>query len=122
MKTSNKYKGDLGESIAEIYLSSTGYNILEKNFRCRTGEIDLIGKDGEFLCFIEVKARESKKYGLPCESVNYRKRNKIYNTAKLYIAKNRLYNYSFRFDIVEIMLNTDCNTHIIKLIKNAFHL
>ncbi|WP_446899497.1 YraN family protein [Clostridium sp. LBM24168] len=122
MKTSNKYIGDLGESIAEIYLSSIGYKILEQNFRCRIGEVDIIGKDKNFLCFIEVKTRKSKKYGLPGEAVNHRKKVKIYKAANIYILKNKLYNCNFRFDIVEIMLNTNYNTHNIRLIKNAFHL
>lgn len=122
MKNQNKETGNTGESIAELYLSSAGYKILERNFRCRTGEIDIIGKDGKFICFIEVKTRKSTKYGLPCESVNYKKQSKIYKTANVYALKNKLHNINFRFDVVEILLNTYKNTHRIKLIKNAFQL
>lgn len=120
MKISNKTIGDLGESIAEEYLSYIGYKIITKNFRCKIGEIDLIGIDKKYLCFIEVKTRRSEKYGLPCEAVNYKKMKKIYKVANIYILKNKIYNYNFRFDIVEIRLNIRQNTKSIKLIKNAF--
>ncbi|MBA5850482.1 YraN family protein [Clostridium sp. cel8] len=122
MKNFNKKTGDLGESIAEMYLSSIGYKIMDRNFRCRIGEIDIIGKDADYICFIEVKTRKSIKYGFPYESVNYRKQLKIYKVAKLYILKNKIYNLNYRFDVVEIILNMYSNKHNIKLIKNAFYI
>ena len=118
MKTNNKTIGNLGEKIASDYLVHEGYNIMESNFRHKTGEIDLICKDGEYIVFIEVKTRNSNYYGEPAEAVDYRKRLKITRTAELYIMKKKLVNTNFRFDIVEIMLSKD--TYKINLIKNAF--
>lgn len=122
MKHFNKDIGNLGESIAEKYLLSIGYIILAKNFRCKIGEIDIIGKDKNYFCFVEVKTRHSKKYGEPCEAVNYSKKIKIYKTANIYILKNNLYNCNFRFDIVEILLNQNDSIYNINLIRNAFQI
>ncbi|MBP2031645.1 putative endonuclease [Clostridium algifaecis] len=121
MKCFNKDIGNLGEYIAQKYLTSIGYIIIAKNFRCKIGEIDIIGKDKDYVCFIEVKTRRSKKYGEPCEAVNYFKKIKILKTANMYILKNNLYNCNFRFDIVEILLSQNDNNYNINLIRNAFH-
>ena len=120
MKYNNKKIGDLGENIAVDYLYSIGYSIIEKNFRCKTGEIDIISQNKNTICFIEVKTRHSKNYGEPCEAVNHFKRIKIYRTAYIYVQKNKLYKYNIRFDIIEIMINSNKNSYNIKLIKNAF--
>ena len=118
MKSNNKIIGDLGEKIASQYLSCNGYTIIDANFRYKTGEIDLICKDGDYLVFIEVKTRNSNYFGEPAEAVNYRKKSKIIKTAELYIMKNKLTNTDFRFDIVEIRLSK--KTYVIDVIKNAF--
>ncbi|MBV4418066.1 YraN family protein [Clostridium tyrobutyricum] len=120
MKYNNKKIGDLGENIAIDYLYSIGYSIIEKNFRCKIGEIDIISQNKNTICFIEVKTRHSKNYGEPCEAVNYFKRIKIYRTAYIYIQKNKLHKYNIRFDIIEIMINSNKRNYNIKLIKNAF--
>lgn len=120
MYYSNIDKGKLGESIAEKYLRKNGYIILEKNFRSKCGEIDIIGKDKDYIVFIEVKTRSSSKFGTPREAVTFTKQNKIYKTAQLYIMEKRLLNFNCRFDVIEVILNTVTNEHSIKLIKNAF--
>lgn len=111
--------GKYGEEQACNYLERKNYKILEKNFLCRQGEIDIIAKSarGE-LVFVEVKTRSSLKYGMPCEAVTPKKINNIIYSAKYYIFKNRLYNIDIRFDVIEIFLhNKKC---IIHHIKNAF--
>jgi putative endonuclease len=65
--------GSWGESIAAKFLTRKGYIILERNFRCRLGEIDIIALDRKSIIFIEVKTRRNQKYGLPCEAVNTQK-------------------------------------------------
>ncbi|MCI1943895.1 YraN family protein [Clostridium luticellarii] len=122
MYSFNKDIGSLGEDVAENYLKENGYIILERNFRCKTGEVDIIGKDGSYLCFIEVKSRYDKLYGNPCEAVNYPKRIKIYRTANMYIIKKKLFKFNFRFDVIEIIFNTYNNIPSIKLIKDAFQI
>lgn len=122
MHSFNKDIGFLGENIAETYLKQTGYTILERNFRCKLGEIDIIGKNDNYICFIEVKTRCNSLYGSPGEAINYTKRIKIYNTAKMYIYKEKLFKLNFRFDVIEILLNTHNKISSIKLIKDAFEI
>jgi putative endonuclease len=113
-------KGVLGELTAIDYLIKSGYVILDKNFRTRYGEIDIIGMDEEYIVFIEVKTRRNFNLGLPCESVTLDKQRRIARMALLYIAKNNLQNYNFRFDVVETVIDVDRVTYI-RLIKDAFH-
>ena len=72
----NKEKGDLGEVIALKYLIKSGAEILERNYKIKTGEIDIIAKVDNELVFIEVKSRSNTRYGYPAEAVNYKKINK----------------------------------------------
>jgi putative endonuclease len=116
----NKDIGGLGEDLAENYIKNHGYIILERNFRCKIGEIDIIGKDKEYIAFIEVKSRYNDDYGRPAEAVNYFKQNKIYKAAEFYIMKNKLYNHNFRFDVIEILLRLETYRYELRLIKNAF--
>ena len=112
----NVQKGKLGEEIAQKYLISKGGKILEKNYRTKIGEIDLIVKLNGELVFVEVKSRSNINYGYPAESVNYNKRRKIVNVAEFYILENCLHNISIRFDVIEIYLKNNKVNHII----NAF--
>jgi putative endonuclease len=116
---SGKEKGDLGELAALNYLIQNGYTIIDKKFRSRFGEIDIIGKDNGYIAFIEVKTRKNFKLGLPCESVNYNKQHRIARMAMLYIVKKKLIDYNFRFDVVEVVLDNS-EVKYLRLIKNAF--
>ena len=103
------------EKIAITYLEKNGITILEKNFRNRSGEIDIIGLDNPYLVFFEVKYRKNTKFGSPLEAVNYKKQLQIQKVASYYLYIN---NYSdnapVRFDCIGI-LGSD-----IDWIKNAF--
>ena len=118
MKSLNKSIGVKGEILAEKFLKNKGYIILEKNFRCKLGEIDIIAKDNDYICFIEVKSRTTLIFGTPKESVTKTKQNKIIRVANYFILKNHLEKYNFRFDVVEVFF--DNNNSKITLIKNAF--
>ncbi|CUH92672.1 MAG TPA: YraN family protein [Herbinix luporum] len=111
-------KRELGfkyEQKAAKFLEEQGYVIIDKNFRCRLGEIDLIGKSDGYLCFIEVKYRFACKYGFPSEAVDYRKRKRIVRSALTYMQFHKLpVDTPCRFDIVVILDNE------FTLIKNAF--
>ncbi|MBV7271977.1 YraN family protein [Clostridium thailandense] len=122
MHSFNKDIGSLGEDIAETYLKQVGYTVLDRNFRCKIGEIDIIGKDGDYICFIEVKTRYGSIYGNPCEAVSYSKQRKIYKTAESYIMRKKLFKFNFRFDVIEIILNNSNNAPSIRLIKDAFQM
>lgn len=91
------------EKIAAAHLISKGYEILELNFRCRSGEIDIIARDGEYLVFVEVKYRTSLKKGTPLEAVSIQKQRKISKCAMYYLMKNGLADVPVRFDVVGIL-------------------
>lgn len=118
----NKDIGSFGEDIAANYLKNLGYTIFERNFKCKIGEIDMIGKDNNYIAFIEVKTRYGNNYGTPGESVTYSKQLKIYKTAQFYILKNKIHKLNFRFDVVEVIIDSKKNTPSIRLIKNAFQI
>ena len=77
--------GKSGEEIASNYLEEQGYKILERNFSCNQGEIDIIAKDKEEIVFIEVKTRRNKKYGEGSEAVNINKQKHLLRAIKYYI-------------------------------------
>ncbi len=118
--SNNKILGNAGEDMAYEYLSSIGYKILDRNFRCKLGEIDLIGFDGDILCFIEVKTRRGNMYGNPSEAVTPYKQHRIVKSALTYISKNRLNNFMCRFDVMEIISDGRQEDTQINLIKDAF--
>lgn len=91
-----------------------GYEILEYNYRCRAGEIDLIARDGEYLVFCEVKYRSDRRKGSPLEAVGTGKRRTIFRCAMFYLTERRIEDVPCRFDVVGI--EGTKVTHI----KNAF--
>ena len=96
-----------GENIACNYLESAGCEILDRNFICNFGEIDIVAKENEEIVFIEVKTRTNKKYGNPSDAVDLNKINYIIKTAKYYIYINHLEKEFIRFDIIEIYIHND---------------
>lgn len=91
------------ETFAAEYLKNLGYQILEQNFYCRQGEIDLIAKEGKYLVFIEVKYRKTLHSGAPAEAVNRKKQQKIRQAARYYLyRKNYNEEVPCRFDVVSI--------------------
>ena len=112
----NIEKGKLGEEIALKYIISKGGKVIERNYRTKIGEVDLIVRLNGELVFVEVKSRSNINYGYPSESVDYKKKRKITNVAKYYILDNSLENLSIRFDVIETYLNEKKINHIV----NAF--
>ena len=96
--------GAFGEDKACNYLIQNNYKIIERNFRCKQGEIDIIAKDlsKNELVFIEVKTRSNFQYGTPAQSVNEIKKRHIIGTSKYYILKNNINDTFIRFDIIEV--------------------
>lgn len=99
----NRKSGIEGENIAVEYLKRHGYKILDRNFACKTGEIDIICERENMLVFVEVKARENTNYGMPCEAVTSSKIRSIVKTAQAYLLKKRRINSPCRFDVVEVL-------------------
>lgn len=114
--------GSYGETLAVNYLLSLGYKLIETNYRCKLGEIDIICLDKEYIVFSEVKTRYSHNFGFPSESVNIKKQYKIFKTAEYYILNKKLFNYNCRFDVIEVILNLEEEKPIINLLTNAFQL
>lgn len=99
-----RYVGSYYENVAEEFLKKKGYIILDKNYRCRFGEIDIICKDNNELVFVEVKYRSSLKYGEPAEAVTMTKQRKICKTASYYVmSKGYGEDIRFRFDVIGII-------------------
>lgn len=96
--------GRKGEDLALAYLERKGMTCLCRNYRRLRGEIDLIMKDGKYTVFVEVKARRSRRYGDPIESVTRYKIRHIRYAASSYIREKRLFDDPIRFDIVEILM------------------
>lgn len=110
----NRKTGSSYEKIAGEYLTLHGYEILEYNFRCRSGEIDIIAKDGAYLVFCEVKYRKNTQKGSPLDAITIEKQKKISKTALYYITTRRKNESPCRFDVIGILGDE------IQLIKHAF--
>lgn len=108
-------EGAYYENLVAEYLKTQGYEILEKNYRCRIGEIDLIAKEGETLVFVEVKYRRDDKMGDPKEAVDQKKQKKISMTASYYLMREcgRM-DIPCRFDVAVVLGDQ------IEVVKNAF--
>lgn len=103
------------EQRAGKYLERCGYRILEYNYRCRSGEIDIIAEDGEYLVFVEVKYRRDQKSGDPLEAVGVKKQRKISRTAYYYCTTHGYGDTTpCRFDVAAVLGDK------IKIVKNAF--
>jgi putative endonuclease len=95
-------RGSEAERRAELLLTKKGYRIVERNFRTKLGEIDLIAHDGTTLVFVEVRSRRTSEYGSALEAVGWRKQRKVSRVAAQYMAKRRPRCLAVRFDVVGI--------------------
>lgn len=109
--------GKLGEELAVNYLIGKGYEILERNWHNIHKEVDIIAKDGQFLVFVEVKARRSNEYGEPDLAVTKRKQRMLIAAANAYITRNKL-DVETRFDIISIIFKD--GESVIDHIEDAF--
>ena len=119
-RSNNIEKGKKGEDIAAACLRKEGYRIVERNYRCLYGEIDIIAMDAGDVVFIEVKSRKSDNFGSPEEAVGITKQKKISKVALNYLRERGLADHNARFDIVAIRFMPQGNR--VKLIRNAFDL
>lgn len=98
--------GKQHEDLAASYLQQQGLQLIERNFNCRMGEIDLIMRHNDTLVFVEVRYRSNDAYGSAIESVTYKKQQKILKTAQFYLMKKPQFQHlNYRFDIVGISQN-----------------
>lgn len=111
--------GKSGEHIAEVYLSQKGYRLLVRNFRTRSGELDLVMQDGNTLVFIEVKARRGSAYGIPEEAVTPRKMHEIVTTAAIYVSKYGKNDMLQRIDVVALDMDESGKVLEIRHLQNV---
>ena len=114
-----KALGALGEKKAAEFLKKKGHRILETNFRCREGELDIISRDRDCLVFVEVRTRSSADFGTPEESVTRAKREKLVSVALAYLQTHRNLPESWRFDVVAVEVDREGQTTRIEVIENA---
>jgi putative endonuclease len=104
MTDARKRLGAAGEDLAAAYLVKQGYKILERNYTCPLGEIDLVARQGKTLVIIEVKTRSHAQFGLPQEAVHHAKQAKLRRLAEYYLKQKQLAAATVRFDVVAITL------------------
>ena len=123
MNTEHLTQGKEAETACCRYLTAKGLKLVERNFSCRLGEIDIILTDQETLVFVEVRFRQNNSFGGGLESITRAKQQKLRKTAELYLLQNKQYNYA-RFDVVSMSISTQTNTqkqeYTFDWIKNAF--
>lgn len=114
-KMNRRLVGSEYEQRAIRYMQENSIQVLEQNYRCRQGEVDIIGKEEDYLLFVEVKYRSSQQSGYPAEAVTATKQRTIYRVAEYYLYSHHLpENTKVRFDVVAILGNE------ITYIRNAF--
>jgi len=119
--TDNKTLGERGEAIAAAYLKGQRFTIIERNFRCKGGEVDIIARDGKTLVFVEVKTRRTLTFGPPQMALTPFKQRQISKAALTWLAKKKQFGASARFDVIAIVV-PDHQVPEIEHIRNAFDL
>lgn len=109
--------GEKNEALAVRFLEKKGFQILARNYRTPVGEIDIIGKQKGCLCFIEVRSRQSEKFGSPADSIDFKKRQHLIRTAQWYL-QSKGWEGEARFDVVSIV-DSGGPAHI-EWLPNAF--
>ena len=112
--------GARGEDIAVTNLKKCRYRIIERNYRCRFGEVDIIALDKGTIVFVEVKTRSTEAYGTPETSVTLRKQHQLTKVALCYLQQKDLLNRDARFDVVAIKVGGERER--VNHIKNAFEI
>ncbi len=120
MTRSSKQKlGSAGEQLAARELQSRGLSIVQTNYRCAAGEMDVIARDGDELVFVEVKTRRGDKFGSPAEAVNARKQQKLIEVAETYLQEHRLDNVNWRIDVVAVEMDARGKLLRVDVIEHA---
>ena len=116
-----KEVGNKGEKLARYFLKKQGYRIVETNFRCSQGEIDIIAKKKDYLVFIEVRTKTGAEFGSPEESVTSAKKEKLVTSALSYIDTHNNLPASWRIDFVAVELNEKGKANRIELFENVIN-
>lgn len=120
MQTRKQILGQEGERIAESYLRKKGYRVVERNYRCSVGELDLVVLDRRVIVFVEVKTRTDERFGAPLESVGSRKQKKMIKAALFFLSQRRLHHRDARFDVVGVSWRD--REPVVEHVENAFEI
>ncbi|MCI0706972.1 MAG: YraN family protein [Ignavibacteriae bacterium] len=118
IRLNRRKRGAEGEALAASFLEHNGLKILQRNYRYERGEVDIVAEDGDELVFVEVKARRTKSYGDPEESVTPKKQQQIRTVAEGYLFEHNIDGKACRFDVVGIFFRN--GKPEINHLKNAF--
>ncbi len=119
-ENSKQALGREGERVAERYLKKKGYALVERNYRCRGGEVDLIVLDRRVVVFVEVKTRTDHGFGTPLEAVEPRKQRRMILAAQLFLHQKKLHERDARFDVVGI--SWPGPEPVVEHVQNAFEI
>ena len=123
MSTGRRRLGARGEEVARGYLEAKGYQIIETNFRCRWGEVDIIALDGAWLVFVEVRARRSpQRYGTPEESLSKGKRERLVATAEAYLQGCPATHEAWRIDLIAVHVESHGRIERMEHLEHAIQL
>ena len=120
MNNTRQLLGKEGERVAEQYLRKKGYRVVERNYRCSAGEVDLIVLDRRVIVFVEVKTRTDHRFGTPLEAVEFRKQRKMIQAAQFFLSQKKLHQRDARFDVVGI--SWPGGEPLVEHVQNAFEL
>lgn len=110
--------GKQGEELAEHYLLKKGYKLIERNYRCAAGEVDLIVSKRRVIVFVEVKTRSGERFGSPLEAVEFHKQRKMVRAAQFFLSQKGLHQRDARFDVIGI--SWPGGKPIVEHVENAF--
>lgn len=114
-----KETGDFGEKLARDFLNGQGYEVIETNYRCPEGEVDIVCRHEDSLVFVEVRTRTSLDFGSPGESVTRAKKSHLIKTSQHYLQNHYNLPSCWRIDFVGVMLGKNGEPPQIELIQNA---
>jgi len=114
------YLGRLGERLAARFLRRQGYRILERNFRSKFGEVDVVALEGEVLCFVEVRTRSGRPYAPIEETVTARKQQRVRRAAADFMRRNSWIDIDLRCDVVCVEVEEGARKPRISLLRGAF--
>lgn len=108
----NKLLGTFGEDAAASWYEANGYCVVDRNWRCRDGELDLVATVDSTVAFIEVKTRTSRRFGTAAEAVDYRKQRRIRALALHWLSQHEQYFEELRFDVIEVDAKGSIKPHL----------
>ena len=111
--------GERGEALAAAWYETAGYEVLDRNWRCRAGELDLILGRGRAVVFCEVKTRSSTRFGAPIEAITREKSQRIRRLAAPWLSESELRGRDLRFDVASVMVERG-RAPVVEIIEGAF--